>query len=346
MAVQTYDIALLGFGNVLRAFAQLLEDKNEYLAQIEGMRLRVVGIATNSKGICIDPDGIDLLQALALVKDGQPLTSLHKGAAVADSFDFIQRVPAEAILEATWLNPENGQPALDYCRTALNSAKHVITANKGPVVFAYRELSQIAAENDLGFFYESTVMDGIPVHSVLREALLGLKVTRMRGILNSTTNSILTRLEEGVNFDSALKEMQEAGLAEADPTNDIEGWDATVKINILANLFMGADLRPGDVEREGITALSVADAQAALENGEKIKLLCEAVQDGNGIHCTVKPTRIPLTDPLANVNNTAAAISFDTDVLPNVMIIGGPSSPITTAYGMLVDTLNILRGRR
>ena len=346
MPVQTYDIALLGFGNVLRSFAQLVTDKNDYLAETEEMRFRVVGIATNSKGACIDPNGIDLQKALALVAKGEKLDALHKGDTIADSFDFIERVPATAVLEGTWLDPETGQPALDYCKTILESGKHAITANKGPIVFGYDALSALASEKNLSFFYESTVMDGIPVHSVRREALLGLKITRVRGILNSTTNSILTRLEEGVDFDSALKEMQEAGLAEADPTNDVEGWDATVKINILANLFMKTNLRPTDVDREGITHITVEEAQDAVKNGERIKLVCEAVQTEDGVKCSVKPTRIPMSDPLANVNNTAAAVSFDTDVLPNVMIMGGPSSPITTAYGMLMDTINALRGRR
>lgn len=341
-----HNIALLGFGNVLRAFAALLQQKHDYLASTTGMKLRVVGIATNSKGACIDANGIDLSKALDVVKNGEKLDTLNAEAPIADSFDFIKQVPAEAVLEGTWLNPEDGQPAVDYCRAILEHGKHLITANKGPVAFAYRELSELATQHNLGFFYESTVMDGIPVHSVRREALLGLEVTRLRGILNSTTNSILTRLEEGVPFDAALQEMQDVGLAEADPTNDIEGWDAAVKINVLANLFMGADLRPADIDRTGITAVTVGDAQAAVRDGERIKLVCEAVQTEQGVQASVKPTRVPFDDPLANVNSTAAAISIDTDVLPNVMIIGGPSSPITTAYGMLVDTLNALRGRR
>lgn len=342
-----HNIALLGFGNVLRAFAALLERKNDYIGLTEGIKLRVVGIATNSKGSCINADGIDLKRALELVNNGEPLSTLHIGEPIEDSFDFIKRVPATAILEATWLDPETGQPATDYCRSVLESGKHLVTANKGPVAFAHQQLSTLAAQHDLAFFYESTVMDGIPVHSVRREALLGLEVKRIRGILNSTTNSILTRLEEGVSFDDALKEMQELGLAEADPTNDIEGWDAAIKINVLANLFMGADMRPSDVDRTGIVDVNIYDAQTAVKNGQRIKLVCEATRANDGtITASVKPTHVPLTDPLSNVNSTAASISIDTDVLPNVTIIGGPSNPTTTAYGMLVDTLNALRGRR
>jgi homoserine dehydrogenase len=341
-----YRIALLGFGNVLRAFATLLHQKNPVIRHTLGFALKVVGIATNSRGLAINPDGLDLTAALDLVKSGKSLDSLHQGPSVKDTLDFIQQVPAAAILEATWLDPKSGQPAIDYIRTALQSGKHVITANKGPVAYAYRELSALARQHNLGFFFESTVMDGVPVHSVAREGLLVLEVRRIRGILNSTTNSILTRLEEGVAFAKALREMQEIGLAETDPSNDVDGWDAAVKINVLANVMMGANLRPSDIQREGIGKITVEQAQAALKNGERIKLLCEAERVGDQVKARVGPVRLPLSDPLARLSYTAGGVSIDTDVLPNVTISEGPSSPTTTAYGMLVDTLNILRGRR
>ncbi len=344
--LKEYNIALLGFGNVLRAFAALLERKQEDIVEDTGIRLKVVGVATNSKGIAINPEGIDLNAALALVDKNQSLTSLHVGEPITDAVEFIQKVPAVAILEATWLNPQTGQPATDFCRAALQANKHLITANKGPVAFAYRELKALADSKNLSFFYESTVMDGAPVHVLRREALLGLKVNRIRGILNSTTNSILTRLEEGIAFDVALKEMQDAGLAEADPTNDIEGWDAAVKINVLANIFMGVDLRPSDVDRTGITEVTVEAAQRAVQNGQRIKLVCEAIRTETDVRLSVKPTHLDLSDPLAHVSSTACAVSIDTDILPNVMVMAGPSSPTTTAYGLLIDTLNALRGRR
>lgn len=341
-----YKIALLGFGNVLRAFATLLEQKNDTIEQTLGFRLKVVGIATNSRGLAIDPNGLDLKAALELVKNGDSIESLHQFAPIQDGNQFAAQVPADVILEGTWLDPQTGQPATDYIRTALKAGKHVVTANKGPVAFAYRELRDLAAEKNLGFFFESTVMDGVPVHSAAREGLIALEVNRIRGVLNSTTNSILNRLEEGVAFEAALREMQERGMAEADPSNDIDGWDAAVKINVLANVLMGADLRPTDVEREGIRHITVEDAQAALQAGKRIKLLCEAERVGDAVKVRVRPTLLPVDDALARVDFTAGAVSIDTDILPNVTIIEGPGSPITTAYGMLVDTLNILRGRR
>lgn len=343
-----HKIALLGFGNVLKAFAELLLRKQEYLKQTLNTEIKVVGIATNSKGMAINPAGIDLAAALQMVKSGQSLNALHVGEAVTDTFEFIQQVPAEIVLEATVLDPRTGQPALDYVRAALNAGKHVVTANKGPVAFGYRELKALAQSKGLGFFFESTVMDGMPLHSIAREGMLGLQTNRIRGILNSTTNSVLTRLEEGTSFDEAVAEMQRAGLAETDPSNDIDGWDASVKITILANVVMGADLRPSDVDRTGIRNVTVQDAQVAVKAGKHIKLVCEAVREGNSdkVKTSVRPIPLPLTDPLANITQTASAVTFETDILPNITLIEGNSSPTTTAYGMLVDALNIGRGRR
>lgn len=341
-----HPIALLGFGNVLRAFAALLQHKTPHLQEKYGVKLKVVGIMTQRKGYAVNPAGINLPAALELVKKQQPLTALHTGAPCEDVFAFIRQVPAATILEGTWLNPRDGQPATDYLRAILHAGKNVVTANKGPVAYAYHELRDLAAHKGLGFFFESTVMDGCPLHSLAREGLLGVEIRRIRGVLNSTTNSILTRLEEGIAFETAVREMQDAGLAEADPSNDIDGWDAAVKINVLANIYMDAGLKPADVEREGIRHITIQDAQSALQAGQRIKLLCEAVRENGKVHIRVQPHRLPLNDPLAGVSRTAGAVSFETDVLPQVTVIEGESSPTTTAYGMLVDTLNIVRGRR
>jgi homoserine dehydrogenase len=204
----------------------------------------------------------------------------------------------------------------------------------------------LADSQGLGFFYESTVMDGSPIHAIGREALLGLEIKRIRGILNSTTNYILTRMEEGIAFEQALKEMQEAGLAEADPTNDVDGWDSSVKILVLARVYMGATVSIEDIERVGIRHITLEDIQSAADDGKRIKLVCEAVRENRHIKLMVKPRQLPLSDPLAGVMRTSAAVSIETDVLPQVALLQGDSSPRTTAYGMLVDTLNILRGRR
>lgn len=348
-------LALLGFGNVNRALARLLLRKADALQAQHGLTLTVVGISSHRHGRAINPDGLDLNAALDAYERSS-LDDLHVGSpspaggggaevGVAESRVFVETVPADVLIEATWMDPRSGQPATDLVRAALQRGLHVVTANKGPLAFAYRELRDLAAGKGVGFFFESTVMDGAPVHCVGREGLPATTVNRIRGILNSTTNSILTRLEQGVSFQAALKEMQEAGLAEADPSNDVEGWDSAVKIVTLANVHMGAELRPADVERTGIAGVTIEQVQAAVREGRRIKLLCEAWREGETVRARVAPLALLLDDPLAHVHRTSSAVTFETDTLPSLTIIEGDSSPATTAFGLLADVVNIARGR-
>ena len=339
------NIALLGFGNVHRALAHLLLRKADILRDDYNLTISVTGIATHSRGFAIDPAGLDLVQALQLVEAGQTLTELHQGEPIRDTLALIAACPADLVMEATWLDPRSGQPATDYVRAALQAGQHVVTANKGPVAYAYRELIALAKKQDRGFFFESTVMDGAPVLGVGREALLATDIRRIRGILNSTTNYVLTCLERGIDFEDAISQAQEIGVAEADPSTDLEGWDAAVKITVLANVIMGADLRPSDVDRTGIMATSVAEAQAAVQAGERIKLVCEAVREGDSVRASVHPMRLPFSDALSQVQQTSSAVTFETDTLHHLTLVEGDTDPTTTAYGMLVDMINILRGR-
>lgn len=340
------NIGMLGYGNVGRALARLLLRKTAILRDQYDLTFRVTGMATQSRGYAINPDGLDLEEALRIVDGGGRLGTLHQGKPVADTLAFIKACPADLFMEATWLNPQTGQPATEYARAALSAGRHLVTSNKGPVAFAYRELSALAAQKGVGFFFESTVMDGAPVLGIGREALLATTVHRIRGILNSTTNYILTALEKGVSFEEAVDGAQQIGVAEADPGNDLEGWDAAVKIVVLANVLMGGDLRPADVDRTGIMNVTGADARAALQAGQRIKLVCEAVRDDNGaVRASVRPQRLPLSDPLAQVSQTSSAVTFETDTLHHLTLIEGDTDPSTTAYGMLVDMINIARGR-
>lgn len=339
-------LALLGFGNVHRELARLLLLKAAELEVNHGFTFSVTGIASHSHGSAINPDGLDLNAALEAYTNTS-LDDLNVGEAIASPEAFIARVPADVLLEATWMNPQTGQPATDYCRAGLERGQHVITANKGPLAFAYRELRDLARGKNLGFFFESTVMGGGPVHSLAREGMPSAVIATLRGILNSTTNSILTRLAEGVSFDDAVREAQEIGVAEADPSNDVDGWDATVKIVTLANVHMGADLRPNDVDRTGIREVTVAQAQAAAQEGKRIKLVCEAWREGGTVKAKVAPVALPLSDPLANISGTGAGVTFSSDMLHTVTIIEGPpSGPDTTAYGMMADLINVARGRQ
>jgi len=340
---QTINIGLIGFGNVLRNFAELLDDKTSLIQQQYGLEFRVVGIATNSHGIAIDAAGINAVKA-AYAND---ISAFHEGDPIASTEAFIHACPADIMLEATWGDMETGQPATNYCQLALENGKHVVTANKAPVVFGYQTLKAIAAQNNLAFFYESTVMDGVPIHSLAREGLIAAEVTRIRGVLNSTTNAILTAMEEGETFDAALKAMQAAGIAEADPSHDVDGWDSAIKIVILANTLMGADLRPADVDRTGIRHITDDDLQDAAMDGTTIKLLCEAYRDANGeVKAKVAPAPLEPDDPLTWLESTASAVTFETDIIDSITVRESPANPRATAYGMLVDAINIARGRR
>ncbi len=340
-----WNIAILGFGNVGRALAHLLIDKAEVLQADFDLTVRVTGIATRSRGLAIDPAGLDLPSALARVESGGRLDDLHRFAPAADTQAFVEMCPADVVMEATVLDPQSGQPATDYIRAALASGRHVVTANKGPVAYAYRQLTALAREHGVGFFFESTVMDGAPVLGIGREALLATEVRSIRGVLNSTTNYILTMLEQGLTFEQAVEGAQRLGVAEADPANDIDGWDAAVKIVVLANVLMGADLRPAHVDRTGIRDVTAEQVRAALAEQKRVKLVCEAVREGTAVRASVKPLMLDMSDPLSQVQRTSSAVQIETDTLPGLTIIEGDTGPITTAYGMLVDMINLARGR-
>jgi homoserine dehydrogenase len=341
------NVALLGFGNVGRALAELLLAKQDILRSEYHVVVRVVGIGTHRHGHAIDPTGISLRTALDAVRFGTMLDGLHEGRQIPDTWNFLERCPADLVFESTSTNPMDGQPALDYIRSLLARGIHVVTANKGPVAFGYHELMALAAGKGVGFFFESTVMDGAPVISVGREGLAAADISEIRGIFNSTTNYILTRMEQdNLSLDDAVKAAQEIGIAEADPSLDIDGWDSAIKTVILANVLMGADLRPADVVREGILNITLEDVQAANIAGQRIKLICEATRQPDGsIAAQVGPRRLPLGDPFATIMSTTSIVDYHTDMVPQLTIVEHNPGPTTTAYGMLVDMINIVRGR-
>jgi len=344
--MQTANVALLGFGNVCRALAELILRKQDALRSRYDLKVRVVGISTGRHGAAIDPNGLDLRTALDAVRFGT-LDGLNHGDPIQDVEDFVARVPAGLVFEATPTNPQDGQPALGLIHTLLERGIHVVTANKGPVVFGQRELTEVGLAHGAGFFFESSVMDGAPVFSAAREGLPGAEIVRIRGIFNSTTNYILTRMEkDALSFDAAVKAAQQIGIAETDPTLDVEGWDAAIKVAILANVLMGASLTPADVDREGIRAVTLDDLKAASAAGARIKLICEATRGEDGVvKATVRPSRVPLDDMFALVGGTTSVVDFYTDILPRLTIVENDPGPTTTAFGMLADMVNLMRGR-
>lgn len=337
-----YRLALLGFGNVGRAFARLLKRKEAELEADYDINFIVAGIATGRHGIALDPDGLDLDQALSLVGSGGSLAAISK-LPITDTLDFVHSVPADVLFENSPVNHENGEPAASYLRIALERGMHAVTANKGPVVHAYRELTALAKKMKRKFYFESTVMDGAPIFSLFRAALPAAKVTSFRGILNSTTNLILGRMENGESFEAAVKYCQQIGLAETDPSGDVDGWDASIKVAALVTVLMGLPLKPQEVERTGIRSITPEKIAAAKANGKRWKLVCSAEKDGEKVKGRVAPELVSPASPLYSVDGSSSIVEFHTDTLSSLGIMEGDPGPETTAYGLLADFVNAVR---
>jgi homoserine dehydrogenase len=338
-------LALVGFGNVGRRFATLLRGTYARALRAKGAHVRVTGIATARHGVAIDPRGIELGRALRLSARGESLGSLHRGRAVDDVRDFIARVPADVLVEITTLDPRSGQPATRHVRQALARGLHVVTANKGPVAFALRSLRALAERKGRLFLHEGAVMDGTPVFNLVARCLPGARIDGFRGTLNSTTNLVLSRMEQGLGRDAAVREAQRLGIAEADPRNDLEGWDAAVKGCALANALMGASIRPKQVRRRGISDVSLDDVRRALRAGFRTRLVVRGVRSKGRVRVTVAPERIPLGDPLSG-SGPDAALLFGTDLMGEIGVFERGATVDQTAYALLSDLLEIVRHRR
>jgi homoserine dehydrogenase len=341
--MQKVAISLLGFGNVGQAFAQLLLDKRASILAQQELDLVVVAIKTGSHGAAIDLNGIDLPQALHSIQSGSSLTAMSQIAAPDELGAFLEASTATVMAENTPVSYSDGQPALDHIRTALTLGIHVVTANKGPVVHAHAELNRLASTSGCRFLFEATVMDGAPIFSLWRTALPAAELSSLRGVLNSTTNLILTRMEAGESFDSAVKHAQAIGIAETDPSGDIDGWDAAIKVAALVTVLMGVELPPKNVERQGIGAIGAEQVEAALKRGQRWKLICEARRVGAGVFASVQPQLVDPSDPLYTVMGTSSAVTFHSDVLGALTVTEADPGPHTTAYGLLADLLNIYR---
>ena len=338
-----YRFALLGFGNVGRAFARLLQKKSSELEADYDIQVTVTGIATGRHGIAVDPKGINLDQAISLVEQGQDLSLLSR-TPITDPIEFIRSVPADVFFENSPVNHHTGEPAISYLRIALEREMHAITANKGTVVHGYQELTGIALQRKRKFLFESTVMDGAPIFSLFRSALPAARLDSFRGILNSTTNLILGRMETGESFSEAVQYAQEVGLAETDPSNDIDGWDAAIKVSALVTVLMDFPLKPEGVERSGIRDITPEMIEAARSEGKRWKLVCSAQRNGNRVAGHVAPEMVASQSPFYSVDGSSSIVEFHTDTLSSLSIIEGNPGPETTAYGLLADFLNAVRG--
>ena len=339
-----YKIALLGFGNVGQAFVELLLEKRDDLIEKPGIGFRVVGIGSGNHGRAIDPKGFPLQEVLDAYQAGTSLDEFSS-IPILDSATFIEKCGADALIETTPVDYQTGEPAISYLHQALEMGIHAITANKGPVVHGYRELDSLARRNEVSFLFESTVMDGAPVFSIARSGLPGARVTSFSGILNSTTNMILSRMEEGETQEEAISYAQSIGIAETDPSGDVDGWDAAVKVAALVTVLMDIPFTPELVERTGIRGITSEKIENAAKNGQRWKLVCNAIRDpasSHGVKAVVEPQLVNQESHLYNVSGTSSILEISSDVLGKLSLIEENPSPRTTAYGILADLLNAL----
>ncbi|HET9590222.1 MAG TPA: homoserine dehydrogenase [Anaerolineales bacterium] len=340
-----YNLAFIGFGNVARALARLLLRKRGLLEAQYGSTVSVTGIATGRHGFAVNPSGIDIQEALGLVESGKSIDPLSTFQ-VNNSLEVIQHSSAHVIFENSPVNTRTGQPALDHIRTALELGIHAITANKGPVVHGYRELTALAKSKGKTFGFESTVLGGSPLFSVFRETLPLAELASFKGILNATTNIILSRMENGESYEDAVKYCQSAGVAETDPSNDVDGWDAAIKVAALVTVLMDTPFTPQQVKPIGIRGITPEMIARATAEGKRYKLVCSAEKAGGQIIARVAPELLDSSSLLYGMMNSSTGVTFRTDVLPDYSITvtereGMPGGPIETAYGLFADFVNL-----
>jgi homoserine dehydrogenase len=254
---------------------------------------------------------------------------------------WLKAADTNVLFEATSLNVESGQPAIDHIRAALNHGAHAITANKGPIVHAYRELRDLAASKGKRFLFEATVMDGVPIFSFF-DQMPTVQLQGFHGILNSTTNVILNHMEDGLGFDEALKEAQELGVAETDATHDIDGWDAAVKTAALINVLMDYPIKLDQIHRDGIRHLTPQAVRTARRDGWAFKLVCRAKRVGNEVEASVQPEKIQSAQPMAKIAGTSSYAYFETDLFPGLAITEENPGLYSTAYGLLADFVRVV----
>ena len=336
-------LLFVGFGTVAQGLSELLIQKREELHHRFGLDWEVTGIVDMLKGSAHDPSGLDLEEIMAMVSDGRSISEYANGGCDWDALKMIEEAEADAMLEVTYTDIKTGQPATDHIRAALNRGMHVTTTNKGPLALFSSELVGLAAGRGVKFLYEGTVMAGTPLLNLIRETLAGSEISEMQGILNGTTNYILTQMEAGMDYGAALAQAQELGYAEAVPDADVLGWDALAKVTILANVVFGASLAPHDSPCQGITDITPDQIAAAAADGKRHKLIGRVWRDGGSVRASVGPQLVGLDQPLAGVGGATNAMTITTDTLGDVTIVGPGAGRRETGFSLLNDLIAIAK---
>ncbi len=337
--MKTCKLALIGCGNVGKGFIDMLARRQEYIREKYDTEVLITAVCTRRLGGCADPAGIDMKSA------GTGGFDRLMGA-----MEIIDHADYDVCVELTPLNIRTGQPAIDHIRHALLRGKHVITANKGPIAWAYRELADLAEEQGVLFLHEATLMDGVPVYNLAKETLMGCEITAVSGIFNATTNFVLSEMEAGRTFEEAIESGREQGFVEADPSMDIDGWDDAAKLTALMNVVMDARITPKDIDCTGIGDLSAEEIIAAAEEDKHYKLLCRGVRDmeTGAVTGVVAPELVDSFSIYSKMEGTTSCVTFTTDLMGDVTMVEHPYEPEIdhTAYGVLSDLLRLLEETR
>ncbi len=337
-------LALIGFGNVGQALASIFRNRSNQLEREYGVKFEITAVA-DVTGAVISSEPLPPVRLLEVMQASGGICHYPElGVPGMSGLEMVKRAAADVLVEASPTNIVDGEPGLTHIRTGLNRGMHVVTANKGPLVVAFAELRELARKRGLKLMYGPATAAALPTVSVGTYELAGSQVLRIEGILNGTTNYVLTQMRDrGISYSEALGEAQRLGIAETNPTLDVEGYDTSNKLLILANSLMNGSLRLSDIDREGITGLTPDELLAAKAAGATIKLVGSAWWEGEKLRATVRPTRLELRHPLANVDGSEKGVTFHSDLLGTVTIIGGASGRIPAAASILRDLLNLVR---
>jgi len=344
--VKTWRVLLLGFGTVGQGVAERLRDGATELAAA-GLDVQIVGVIDPALGSIAHAAGLDPGRLLDLVARHGSLRDYPDATPVDSGVEAIESIDADVVFEMTPTNLVDGGPGLEHVRAALAAGRHVATTNKGPVALAWTELSELAQANDVQLRCEGTVMSGTPLLNVCDGGLAGAGVYSVRGILNGTCNFVLSRMEDGVDYDEALAEAQQLGYAETDPSGDVDGWDAAAKVAILGNIVLGGDLTLSDVSREGIVGIGEGDVRSAAQQGTRLRLVGSVrAVDGVVVDPKVGVEELPFDDPLAQVRGPANLLTFETEALGPVSIAGPGAGKAATGHALIADLIAIQRQAR
>jgi homoserine dehydrogenase len=341
--VRQVRVALIGLGNVGKAFLQLMTGKEAVLREQYGLSL-VLTAAADSSGGLVDGTGIDPAGLLAHKLNGRGVASYPGGEPGLSAPGVVARAPADLLLEASPVNLETGQPGLDTVRSAIGRGIGVVLANKGPLVHAFAELTAAARSAGAGFAYSATVCGALPVVNLGQRDLVGCDIRSVRGVFNSTSNSILEAMSLGGSYSQALRQAQLDGIAEADPALDVDGWDTANKLVIVANCILGMPATLRDVRPvTGIGHITPEQILEGLNQGKSVKLVATAERTGGGYRLSVEPQWLPRESFLASVSGWEMGILFDTDIMGLQQFKVDERGPTPTAAAMLRDVINLSR---